>query len=78
MQQLNNWYDVDDVLYDGTKEEIENIVCPDCGKKISYRYSDGSNSFEVSCKLCGHISRATGSPKPNCVIYFGNEYDFRK
>lgn len=70
------WYDIDDILYDGTKEDIESIVCPDCGKKISYRYSDTPRGFEVSCKGCGYLSRSTGGPKPKCVDYFGNEYEW--
>ena len=24
-----DWYDVDDILYDGTKEEISKLKCPD-------------------------------------------------
>ena len=76
MGKQNDWNDIDDVLYDGTKEEIENIVCPDCGSKIQYRYSGEVQSFEVKCAHCGHISRATGSPKPNCVEFFGDEYSF--
>ena len=32
----------------------------------------------VDTRECVIDSIATGSPKPNCVIYFGNEYDFRK
>ena len=76
MEQPKDWYDVDDILYDGKKEDIENIVCPDCGGKIKYRYGEESNSFEVSCHKCGHLSRAHGSPIPNCVTFFGNEYDF--
>ena len=76
MKRQSDWYDIDDILYDGTKEEIEKVVCPDCGEKIAYRYSDDVNSFEVSCKGCGHLSRANGSPKPNCVLYYGNVFDF--
>ena len=70
------WYDVDDVLYDGTKEEIEKVICPDCGNKIKYKFSDNPRTFEVSCKKCGYISRATGGPVPKCVEYFGKEYNW--
>lgn len=76
MNRPNNWDDVEDVLYDGAKEDIEKIVCPDCGEKIQYKYSEESNSFEIRCIHCGHISRETGCPKPNCVEYFGAEYDW--
>ena len=76
MKQPSDWYDVEDVLYDGEKEDIEKIVCPDCGKKIQYKYSEETNSFEIRCVHCGQISRETGSPKPKCVEYFGAEYDW--
>lgn len=77
MKQPKDWYDVEDILYDGAKKDIERIVCPDCGKKIQYRYFSESGSFEVRCIHCGHISRATGSPMPKCVEYFGEEYDWQ-
>lgn len=77
MKQLNDWYDVEDTLYDGAKEDIEKVVCPDCGKKIRYKYSRESSSLEVRCIHCGHISRETGSPMPKCVEYFGEEYDWQ-
>ena len=76
MEKPNNWDDVEDILYDGSQEEIEQIVCPDCGSKIQYRYGLESTSFEIRCLHCGYISRATGSPKPKCVSYFGNEHQF--
>ena len=76
MKQLNDWYDVEDVLYDGEKEDIEKIVCPDCGKKIQYKYSEETNFFEIRCVHCGQILREIGSPKPKCVEYFGAEYDW--
>lgn len=76
MKQPNDWCDVEDILYDGEKEDIEKIVCPDCGEKIQYRYSEDVGIFEIRCIHCGHISRETGAPKPKCVEYFGTEYDW--
>lgn len=73
-----DWYDVDDVLYDGTKEEIANLKCPDCGGAISYRYNDNVSTFEVLCKGCGYVARGHGSPRPNCADFFGNEYTIAK
>ncbi len=67
-----DWYDIDDILTDGTKEDISAVVCPDCGSKIKYCYSQSENSMEISCANCGYISRASGFPFPNCVKYFGN------
>lgn len=69
------WYDVEDILYDGTKAEIEKIVCPDCGGKISYRYSEEPRGLEVKCSKCGYLSRSSGGEEPNCVRYFGKEHN---
>lgn len=74
IKKVSDWEDIEDILYDGTKEDIEKIVCLDCGGKIQYKYSEESNSFEIKCIHCGHISRETGSPKPKCVEYFGSVY----
>lgn len=72
-----DWYDVEDVLYDGTKEEIANLKCPGCDGEISFRYDDVS-AFEVSCKSCGYLARGYGGPRPNCADFFGNEYTIAK
>lgn len=66
-----DWCDIDDILIDGTKEEITDIVCPDCGSKIKYRYNGKYSSMEISCTNCHYLSRASGFPFPNCVKYFG-------
>ena len=65
-----DWYDIDDILIDGTKEYISDVVCPDCEAKIKYCYSQNENSMEITCEKCGYISRASGYPFPNCVKYF--------
>lgn len=70
------WYDIDDILYDGTKKEMDKVLCPDCSSKISYRYSDNPRGFEVRCAGCGYLSRSMGGDRPNCVDIFGNEYDW--
>ncbi len=68
------WYDLEDILYDGTKTEIENIFCPNCEGKISYRFSDKPRSFEVSCRKCGYLSRATGGPIPKSEIAYAKAH----
>ena len=74
--KVTDWYDVEDVLYDGTKEEIESLCCPDCGAKISYRFSNEPRGFEVRCKTCGYIERGVGGNIPNCVTFFGEKHSF--
>ena len=64
--------DIEDVLYDGTKEEIEKILNE---YKISFSYN--SNNFYFESKKLFETSRGYNSKeKPNCVIYFGNTYEY--
>ncbi len=76
MIKPKKWDDLYDILYDGSKEEMKDVVCPECGGNISYRYCDEVNSFEVSCNACGRIDRAIGAPKPACSKFFGDVYTF--
>lgn len=65
-----DWYDVEDVLYDGTNEQIDNLKCPDCGEKISYIYNKECNSLTIECKKCGYVSKGHGCSKiPNCANF---------
>lgn len=65
-----DWSDVDDILYDGEKEEIMRLKCPDCGGRIHYVYYPEGKELEVSCKSCGYFSRSHGGPVPNCYKLF--------
>ena len=68
-----NWYDIDEILINGNKEQIENIICPDCGSKISYKYGEQYGSMEIKCPNCYYLSRTYRFPFPNCVKFFGYE-----
>ncbi len=40
------WDDIDDILYDGAKEDIQALTCPDCGGGvISYKFDENINHF---------------------------------
>ena len=67
-----NWDDIDDVLYDGTKLDIQKAVCPECKGMLSFNYTE--NIFKIECCKCGHLSVAYNSPLPNCVKFFGNQH----
>ncbi len=69
-----SWDDIYDILYDGTKEEISKLRCPDCGGGLSFRFSeyDGGSTFTLRCGCT--LSRGHKGPKPNCAEFFGNEY----
>lgn len=69
MTQINTWDDVEDILFDGTPEEIANVSCPDCGNRIDYAFYSKNHSMEIACKNCGIKIRCNCSSNivPNCV-----------
>lgn len=66
-----DWYDVDDILYDGNEDDIKSIRCPICGGNIKYSYHIGT--FRRSCVSCGEESIQHDAPLPNCVKFLGND-----
>lgn len=73
-----DWYDLDDILYEGTKEEIEKVVCPDCGGALSFTYGGEGTTFTIKCGGCGIIVKNVKSPTPNCVRYFGTKHTLKQ
>ena len=70
-----DWYDVEDILFDGKREEIEKLRCPDCGGHISFSCSVKCKRFVLKCDSCGYLSVSCKFIKdPNCCIFFGEEY----
>jgi hypothetical protein len=66
-----------DVLLDGSKEQIANLKCPECGGPISYRYFAGReaegvpSALDVFCS-CQMVLMHKMRFVPNCVKHFGN------
>ncbi len=61
------WNDIEDILFDGTQEDIKELRCPDCNGKIATNYDAKNNSLKVSCKQCGYNSILNGCEIiPNC------------
>jgi hypothetical protein len=77
--EIVDWDKVDGVLHEGTPEEIQNILCSECGGVIRYEYARFDNdtgALYVTCETCGLMSRGHLGPNhitPNCVEYFGAE-----
>jgi len=70
-----DWYDVDDVLFFGSKEDILNLCCPDCGGEIEYSGSEEYSAIGIKCSSCGYGSRAHKIPENiSCFKYFGENY----
>lgn len=63
------WDDIEDVLFDGNREEISELRCPTCNTPISYSYDKQINQLTVACPTCGHTSISHSCEKvPNCAL----------
>lgn len=69
-----DWCDVEDILLNGTKQQITSLRCPDCGGQLHYSYS-GGEYLSITCQKCRTIVREYKPPYgANCEKYFGTEY----
>lgn len=65
--------DIEDILYTGTKEDIKKVLTE---YKVSYSYSEKTKNLEIKSLKLNTISRGYNSSEiPNCVKYFGNNYN---
>ena len=65
-----DWNDVDDILFDGTEEQIRALQCPDCGGALFLAYYPETRNREIKCDGCGTLIRAHGAPyTPNFALY---------
>lgn len=71
-----DWYDIDEILLDGTVEEIKKLKCPDCGGVLEFNYTPYKSSklgdLRVFCHSCNQyeaLHKLMG--EPNCVKYLG-------
>ena len=69
-----DWYDVDNVLFDGNAEDIQQLKCPDCGGRIHFEYRPVGQSLKVMCRSCGYFSIQHSDEVPNCYKLFGEEF----
>lgn len=66
---------IDEILIDGSKDEMHDLICPECNTSVSYEYSSEADSFVTKCKCT--IERSNGLfHEPNCVEYFGKKHQF--
>ena len=64
----NTWESIEDVLYDGSAEDIKSLTCPDCHSTIYFEYSPKFRSLQFGCKKCQKVIRETGCHQvPNCA-----------
>jgi len=61
-----SWDDIDDIVFDGTAEQINSIRCPECEGSLRLSYFPLTRSVEIYCHSCGTIIKQNGvSRKPN-------------
>lgn len=71
-----DWDEINDILFEGSKKQIEEVLCPDCRGFIEFHYSSVNNEMNLKCTgECGHLEKMHGlSGVPNCAIFLGSDY----
>jgi len=70
-----DWNDIDNILFNGTKEEIESLKCPECENNIFVRISVEYQEILIKCEKCGIIIKGHGLHEiPNAYRFFGKEF----
>lgn len=70
-----DWDDMESILFDGSQEEINNLVCSECGGTIEYEFWPSTDGMLVMCIDCGNMSIMHGVHyTPACTKYFGNKH----
>ena len=66
---------IEDVLFDGTEEDMLRVICPECGGSIEYSVTE--QEMLIRCTSCGTRSSLHGiSQIPNCIGFFGTSHVF--
>ena len=61
-----SWDDIDDIIFDGTAEQISDVKCPECGSGLRLAYFPKTKSVEIRCLACGVVIKQNGvSQEPN-------------
>jgi len=55
-----NWDDIEEILFDGTPEQIDAITCPECDGKLRISYFSNTKNLEICCKNCHTVVRSHG------------------
>lgn len=51
-----SWQQIEDILFDGTEDDIKNLSCPECKTPIYYTYNKGAKSLKYGCKNAVFLS----------------------
>jgi len=55
-----DWDDVEDIIFDGTEEEINAVRCPECGGHLKLSFFPDTRNLEIECLECGTLVRGHG------------------
>ena len=55
-----NWDDIEEILFDGTPEQIDALKCPECGGELRISYFPNTKNMEIYCKNCHTVVRSHG------------------
>lgn len=69
-----DWDDVEEILFEGTREQILKLRCPDCEGIIEYEFDKIYCTFKVKCIDCGTwIKGCKVISEPKCAIIYGSK-----
>jgi len=69
-EKIMTWEDVDDILFDGTVEQIKAVRCPECGGTLRFEYFKENRNRETRCLSCHTVLKAHKAHYiPNFEIY---------
>lgn len=57
---MKTWDDVDDIIFDGSKEEVDNLKCVDCSNNLDVSFDKEAMSLTIRCTKCGKLIREHG------------------
>ena len=72
----HSFNDIEDILFHGTKEEMEQLTCPICNGALFYD-SNELKSFRIQCTKCSsRVKMSKLSRRPNCFDIYGSSHIF--
>ena len=64
-----SWDDVEEIIFDGTEDQISSVKCPECGGNLRLSYFPLTRNIEIRCKDCNTVVRSHGAIKvPNFAL----------
>ncbi|MCL2513700.1 MAG: hypothetical protein FWF08_07350 [Oscillospiraceae bacterium] len=55
-----SWDDIEDIIFDGTEEQIGAVSCPECNGDLKLSYFPLTKNIEIRCLDCKTVVRENG------------------